>query len=268
MKSLKQPQKMESKPLSQIKSIPNKTMGTGNTHSNENKVHSSVNKNHFRKTEYSRKKYTSKSRRDKNSFVSKHIARFVTDSKDPSSVSSTSLQLAGSLLSLNTSFPVRLAQTVTLTSDSGGVVAFSMFADPSSSGQNFPEYSTWTTLFNQVRVKTFRITIAPVSNNTALSLNYPGMIAGCLTTLGVPTSMTSVSENADSKLYAWEVEVHPMIHSIKYSPRPVWADITTPDPGDNIGCPGCIIGYFEGLSVSTDSFRMLVEGIYEFRSRT
>lgn len=184
------------------------------------------------------------------------------------STASVSSSFASSLLSLNTVELVRMAHIVTFTSDSGGIVTFSMPADPSSSGQNYPEYSTWTTLFNQVRVKSFKITIAPIENNSALSLNYPGLIAGCLTTLGVPTSLNSLSENADSRLYAWNIKTNPMVHSIKYNPKPVWADTTTPDPGDNIGCPGCVLGYFEGLPVSSDAFRALVEGVYEFRSRT
>jgi len=190
----------------------------------------------------------------------------VSASSDSSALSGSSL--AGSLLSLNTVYPVRLTKMDIFQADSSGVCTFSEPADPSSSGQNFPEYSAWTSLFNQVRVRSFRIMIAPVMQASMNNLNYPGVVAGCLTTLGVPTSITSVIENADSQFYPWNIKTSYLGHSIKYNPKPVWADITTPDPGDNIGCPGCIIGYIDGLPISTDAFRVFVEGIYEFRSRT
>jgi len=181
---------------------------------------------------------------------------------------SMSASLAGSLLNLNTSYPVRMAQMVRATSSVAGVVAFSMFVDPSASGQNFAEYSTWTTLFNQVRVRSFKITVAPIQKAATLALNYSGLVASCLTTLGVPTSLTSLAENADSVMHAWQISTVPLVHTIKFHPQPVWADITTPDPGDNIGTPGCIMGYYEGMTASVDSFSILVEGVYEFRSRT
>lgn len=207
--------------------------------------------------------------------VAQHVHELIRASRSKeeclSSSSATSLtsSMMGSLLSLNTPFPFRFAQFTTLQANSGGVCAFSIAVDPSSSGTNFAEYSTVITLFNQVRVKSFKITIGPVNTPTSLTQTYPGVVAGCLTTLGNPTSSNAVVENADSVMYAWNnFTMAPFNHSLKINPKPVWADVTTPDPGDNIGCPGCIIGYFEGLPISSDAFRVLIEGVYEFRSRT
>jgi len=176
--------------------------------------------------------------------------------------------LAMSLVSLNQVYPFRLASHQTFATDGSGKSAFSIFVDPSSSGSNFPEYSTIITLFNQVRVRSFEVTFAPAYRSAGTN-SYPLIIAGCLTTLGVPTSFTSVVENADSYLYPWQSWTGPPYkHKIKYAPKPVWADVTTPDPGDNVGCPGCIIGYTDTLPASVDYLSVMIVGIYEFRSRT
>jgi hypothetical protein len=178
--------------------------------------------------------------------------------------------LVQSLVSLNTVYPFRFAKVDTLTSNDSGVLAFSLPVDPSSSGQNYAEFSTVASLFNQVRIRSFKVTFGQIIvAELGEQLAYPGVVAGSLTTLGSPTSTTSIVENADSKLYTWASwRVKPMVHTIRYTTKPVWAETSAPDPGDNIGCPGCIMGYFEGLPLSTDTFRILVEGIYEFRTRT
>lgn len=253
MKSTTKTPKMERKLIVPVLGSPVKTMGSGKKDQKEVKVH----------RESPPRKSLRPPRLKFSSPVHQYVRRIQADPD-----SSLSSELAGSLLNLNTSYMVRMAQQVTVQSTVGGVVQFSEPVDPSAAGQNFAEYSTWTTLFNQVRVKSFKITIAPIRNTVTLGANYPGIVASCLTTLGVPTSAVSLAENADSVLYAWNVLTKPLVHSVKFHPLPLWADITTPDPGDNIGTPGCIMGYFDGLTASTDCFRMLVEGIYEFRSRT
>jgi len=178
------------------------------------------------------------------------------------------LSLAMSMVDLNAVVDFRLALVLTLSTDSSGNLAFSIPVDPSSSGSNFPEYSTITTLFNQVRVRSFQCTFAPVYRSVSNN-SQAFVVAGCLDTLGNPTSYTSVVQNADSYLYPWQSwTTAPYVHKIKYNPMPVWANVTTPDPGDNIGCPGCIIGYSTGLPHSVELLNVLVAGVYEFRSRT
>lgn len=249
MKTTKQTKQMESKLLPKATSKPFKTIGSGKKKP-EKKV---------KVLSESLPKISSKMHD-----LVRNMHAGNLDVEDP-----LQLGLAMSLVSLNAVYPFRLAQLVTVGSDASGNAAFSFPVDPSSSGENFAEYSTITTLFNQVRVRSFQCTFAPMYLN-ASSDAPPFCVAGSLTTLGVPTSYTSVVENADSQLYPWQAwRIKPYKHAIKFSPKPVWADITTPDPGDNIGTPGCIIGYAAGLPASvTNVLKVMIVGIYEFRSRT
>lgn len=254
MKSTKQPQKIEKKIRSQFTSSHIKTMGSRLKSEEKVKV--------LKESPLKFSKFGSKM----HEIVRKLHASILDDGSDPTDPLVSGLAM--SLVSLNTVYPFRLATIVTVSSDSTGKVPFSFPADPSSSGENFPEYSTIISLFNQVRVRSFEVTFAPMykstSNNTP-----PFVVAGSLTTLGVPTSYTAIVENADSQLYPWQSwDTPPYRHKIRYKPKPVWADSITPDPGDNIGCPGSIVGYADGLPPSVDVLRVMVVGIYEFRSRT
>lgn len=174
------------------------------------------------------------------------------------------------LKSINQVVTVRLAQVRTLTSDSsGGTLSFNMVSDPSSSGQNFSEFGQWSALYDQVRLLTFRCTFISAFGISAWTDSvYPIAIAGSLETFTSPaSSRDAVLDNADSVL--WD-HAHrtcaPYVHTLK-NPKPVWASVATPNPGDNIGCPGVIFGYGVGMPNSTDIAEVLVEGFYQFRSR-
>jgi hypothetical protein len=177
------------------------------------------------------------------------------------------------LKSVNAVVRVRLATVITISSDSKAVVAGFIPCDPSSSGLNISEYSSWSSLYNQVRLLGMSVRFMKISVYSPNFTTGALAIASTLDAVGTPSSRGAVLDNADSILWNWVSDTSPsgFRHSLRMSTQPTWASSSSPNPGDNVGCPGGIIYY--GLDIPSSvggavaMFDVYVEGFYAFRSR-
>jgi len=164
-----------------------------------------------------------------------------------------------------------------LGSNGSGVIAGYQNADPSGgSGSTWtaPEWSALTSLYSEVRIRSFEIWFTPVSpEDNKLSSASAGnvlYVSGVLSSIAAaPTSRSQVLDNADAKLWTplSSYGGRPFVHRIKPRGKPQWATVTTPSPGSYAGCPGAIQWYGDGYPTSINLIAISMIGIYEFRSR-
>jgi hypothetical protein len=170
---------------------------------------------------------------------------------------------------------VRLATLVSVSSDNKSVIAGFIPSDPSSSGLNIIEFGQWASLFSQVRL------LGMVTHwNLRTVLGSGGdtgvlCIASTMAQGGSPTSQGVVLDNAGS--FTWNylrdtVSSQGKRIALQMSTAPTWADVTTPNPGNNVGCPGAIIYYGDdyptaGSTTSTPFADVMVTVYLQFRSR-
>lgn len=165
-------------------------------------------------------------------------------------------------------------QTADITTDGSGVAKGFASADPSGgSGSTWTatEWSPITNLFSEVRLVWFRVHIsfAP-SIPTTESVAPVFAISSVLNSVAsAPTSINTVMDNADSKLWQTIQQTRLVAPFFTLRPRQLlnFAVTTTPNPGSYAGCPGSIQWYGAGHVASTTIARVICEGVYEFRSR-
>lgn len=179
-----------------------------------------------------------------------------------------SVELASSLVSLNTVYRFRLAGVFTLSMTSGTINTYAA-CDPSAAGINFSEWSTLSALFSEFRLVEFGCQIVP-NNNVSTGTSSCGALAVCgnLGTAIAPGSYAAVADNADSKLMNLYTTT-PLGYTHVIDGRGIeWSQVTTPTTEPYAGAPGSIqfFSNFGSASVS-DIFRIIVWGIYDFRSR-
>jgi len=168
-----------------------------------------------------------------------------------------------SLKTLSRVVPFRFAVVGGLSSDSKGVAALAVPADPSS---QFSEWTSLITLYTSFRVRALRVQIVPVMG---LTQGFALAVAGSMSSLSTPTSYSTIAENADSTLiYLGQTGVRGYTHKLPLRGNIEFANTGTPVPGDYAGAPGAIQMYGEGFAVSITVASILVEGFYEFRSRS
>jgi len=176
----------------------------------------------------------------------------------------------GNIRSLQANYIVRLAQPIALTTNGSGIVNQAIVCDPSSTGQNFPEYKSISGLYSTVRILGFRVQFCVQNVQTTGFTGAPMVVGGALSTLGSPGSYDAVCQNADSKFWALGSD-HSRFgytHTLRLRRNLAFANVGSPDPGDFAGCPGCIQVYASTWPNGTTIASCLVEGIYEFKSRT
>ena len=171
---------------------------------------------------------------------------------------------------------VRLATLLTISSDNKSVIAGNIPADPSSSGLNITEFGQWATLFAQVRL------LGMVTHWNCRTVLGSGGDTGVLciasdmsSLVGTPTSQGVVLDNAGA--FTWNYlrdnfSSRGKRIALQMSTQPTWADVTTPNPGNNVGCPGSIIYYGDdfptaGSTTSTPFADVMVTVYLQFRSR-
>jgi hypothetical protein len=186
-----------------------------------------------------------------------------------------------SLTSLSRVAPFRLVDnsnpTQYLGSNGSGVIAGYQNADPSGgSGSTWTsaEWSALTSLYSEVRLRSFEIWFTPVSpEDTKLPSTSAGNIlyvSGVLSSIAAaPTTRAQVLDNADAKIWTplSSTTGRPFVHKIRPRGRPQWASVTSASPGSYAGCPGAIQWYGDGFPVSTNLMAISMIGYYEFRSR-
>jgi len=173
--------------------------------------------------------------------------------------------------SLSTPYVFRFAQSGDITSNGSGILSSAIVCDPSSSGQNFSEWSSLITLFTQFRVLAFRVQFCLTGDQKDTGLSgAPVAIAGSFSSLSAPGSYDTVIENADSKF--WQASNDKTrfgyTHTLKFPRKIDYTNVGTPVPGDFAGAPGAITLYASGWPNTTNCISTLIEGFYEFKSRT
>jgi len=180
------------------------------------------------------------------------------------------MALARTLVDLNTPYLFRLVSSATLSTNGSGVVAGYQNADPSGgSGSTWTatEWSALTSLFSEVKMREFRLTF--VFDTYAALVSYPAIcISGVKSYINsAPTSIVQVWDNADAVIWnSRDTSKNGITHGIKGTDLN-YAVVTTPNPGSYAGCPGAIQWYGSGAGTSQSIGLIMIEGIYEFRSR-
>lgn len=199
---------------------------------------------------------------------SKHLPKVTTGSQRVSDLVYVpqDTTAAASFVSLNKVYTFRLAGAASL-SYSTGVINTFYACDPSASGVNFGEWSTLSALFSEFRMKKFSIHF--VSNFQTDIYGYGGLyICGNLGTATNPGSTAAIADNADSVVWAGKGDrtsrgYHHVIHGTQLG----WSQVTTPTVEPFAGAPGSIQIYGVASAAATGDYQLIVEGIYEFRSR-
>jgi len=175
-----------------------------------------------------------------------------------------------SLTRINGVVNVRLSTLLTVAPDEKNVIAGFIPADPSSGGLNILEYGTWSSLFNQVRLIGMRVNFISRAIVGSGGDTGPLAIASTLSQPGSPTSEGVVLDNADGVLWNWirATANRGLSRTMRMSTRPTWADVTAPNPGNNVGCPGGFIYYGSNQPPADEgNFTFQVDVFVQFRSR-
>lgn len=163
-----------------------------------------------------------------------------------------------------------------LNSNGSGVLAGVVLADPSNvSGSAFSEWTSLQALFASVRVISLEVQFMRMINTLQETKGndiYPFVIASQMSgTPSAPASLAAITDNGDAKMYNVLNDTSPAgtIKRIVWKPRPQFASTSTPvtTGSPNVGCPGGIQFYTQGLDLTIPVAHMLVRGRYEFKSR-
>lgn len=179
------------------------------------------------------------------------------------------MDLASSLISINTEYDFRLISAGVAASSSGaGLLNGFQGADPSGGGTwTATEWASLITLFSEVKMKSFSITFNRTFDTT-IQLGNVLMVSGALSTIAAaPTTYSQVFDNADAKMYQVQADTSKTgyTHTIRGTDLS-WAIVTTPNPGGYAGCPGSI-QYIGTFTASKAVLLLSMHGVYAFRSR-
>jgi len=176
------------------------------------------------------------------------------------------MEMSKSLVDMNAVYRFRLGGFVSLSSTTGVIDTY-FAADPSASGLNFAEWSSLSTLFSEFRLESLSITITP--NHFSTGTNIP--ILGVCSNLGTSIAAGSyavIADNADSQIVNPNMSNPTGYHHIMRGTGLNWSVVSTPTVSPYAGAPGCIQVYgSQGSSTTADLYKVLVVGIYQFRSR-
>ncbi len=147
-----------------------------------------------------------------------------------------------------------------------GVAASSFLVDPS----NIPlsEWTTWAALFDEVKVASFSVTIAPYSNGTTSSGTNSRLTS---IAMGSFYSKTSIPSNIVNVLMSDDAElVSPLMvvpHTHRYRvPKLGFAPTSSPGGTSFYGCPGSVQLYATGDGTNS-MLTYFVCGHYHLRGR-
>ncbi len=146
-----------------------------------------------------------------------------------------------------------------------GVAASSFFVDPS----NIPisEWSTIAGLFEEVRVKSFSVTVAPYLA-PGLSMTGPMIsslaMSSCYSKTSIPSNIVSVLTQDDGELIS-PLMVKAHTHRMRV-PQLGFAPTSAPSGTTFYGCPGSIQLYATGTGTQS-LLTYFVCGVYELRGR-
>jgi len=165
---------------------------------------------------------------------------------------------------------VRLCQSVSLSTNSGGTLASLIYNDPFTA--SFTEYtSDWVNLYGQFKLLGSRIqfvsTIETKGQTAVVAIGYQNRQTG----LAAPTSVNNVLDNQPSQLWALSNDttshgftMQQSMNGLLYAATSASANTST----DSTGAPGGWQIYGSGMPASTVVAFCKQEVFYQFRSRS
>jgi hypothetical protein len=166
-------------------------------------------------------------------------------------------------------FTYFFTQLLSISSDSKGVAAGVIVTDPTSSGQNYAEWSAIQTLFNECRVIRMKCVISPGDSKFGGDA-IPLCLAFNLNITTAPTSATNVLEKPSHRtLYLGSTSNSGLTMSQSWPRDLPFANTTTPTPSSlTAGCPGCLGWYADGHTASVKIAWVVCTTWYQVRNRS
>jgi len=181
--------------------------------------------------------------------------------------------MASSLVNPTVTYEFRLAQSVTIGSNTSGSLAVSLEWDPAVIGGT--DWTDISGLFNQVRLVQAKLHLVPVTFNSQSGTTMTTAVCSNITAYsGTPSSITSVVAQPDATMLPTCANAPAPgqvfhFHSPK-RPNNLWAAVGAPAPGIDQGCYGTFWLCHDSLTYSTPSARVFsgfIELILEVRGR-
>jgi hypothetical protein len=194
-------------------------------------------------------------------------SRLVNEDKRDSTTEQN-MDMAKALTSPNTVYLFKLQGFTTVTSNGSGITAVSIPFDPSSAGFNFGEWSDLAALFDEVKLHSFSVQLVGYNNTTTSDIFSPMVIGTNLVSSGAPGSEGVVATLTDARyLPAYMSNSSGHTHVFRNTGVIGWSSTASVTDQPYAGCPGSFQLYSNNASVSTQLYKVLVQGYYAFRAR-
>ncbi len=140
--------------------------------------------------------------------------------------------------------------------------------DPSSSGVNFPEYSSLASLFAEVKLVEFGIDICRTF--TGGESKIPAILfAANQGTAVTPSAYADLADNSQTMWFMYANNYPTGSKFVMKANGLNWSQVTTPTVEPYAGCPGSIqfYGVYSGGGTVSNAIHVKVWGIYDFTIR-
>jgi hypothetical protein len=174
----------------------------------------------------------------------------------------------GGLLDPTTVYTFLLKGYSTISVPASGIIAQFIPFDPSSTGFNFAEWSTLSSLFAEFKLRRFAVQFVGNTNTTGAQAYGPVAIGSNISYSSAPTSTGQVISQADGIF--WKGANHTTDRGYTHTVHPGnigWSLVSSPTNTPYAGAPGCIQIYGTNTGVSCTYALARVMGWYEFRVR-
>jgi len=157
--------------------------------------------------------------------------------------------------------------------DASAQISSIQVADPSSSGQNFPEYANLAGLYSEVRLIEFGCQVTPAfafdEKSSAMTVAIGATTNTTSYTASSPTYSSTLELN-NARLYNVARDTSARGTIIKVAPRPrlIFGDVGAPSQTFAAGTGlAAVVLYGENFPVSTPCLNLMIFGVYQFRAR-
>jgi hypothetical protein len=143
--------------------------------------------------------------------------------------------------------------------------------DPSSTGWNSPEWTFLQSLFGEIKLVHFKITIVNTLNSDSFSTsnNFGAVfVASNLSAAANPGSYGVLADNADAKIWSGLRDSSPHGHTHEFAGTNLnYSTTSSVATSAYAGCPGSIQFYSAASASISNCFHIHIRGVYRFRSR-
>jgi hypothetical protein len=176
---------------------------------------------------------------------------------------------AADFLDPRTTYTFLLKGYSTLTANSSGVISSFFPFDPSSTGFNFSEWASLSSLFSEFRLKSFHVQFVPFTLTTASTVSPVG-IGSNLSYSSAPGNISTVINQADGIFWNGGSDHTSLGYTHRVRPGvPLgWSSVSSPTNTPYAGAPGCIQIYNASNPSNLALYQCRVMGLYELRVRS